>query len=77
MRLTLAARCRGVAAMSAMIVEQLGFARMPPLPALMFPTALALTSGMIRGTPSAMRNAELLSTTCNACGPCELGSQSH
>lgn len=64
MRLTLAARCRGVAAMRAMIVEQFGLAMMPPLPAFMLPTASLLTSGMTSGTPSVMRKAELLSTTC-------------
>ena len=98
MRLTPAARCSGVTAMSAMIVEQLGLAMMPPCPSF---TALAAsgftctrgglphqglrqqvsmpwlcqiseatvagsTSGMTSGTPSAMRNAELLSTICSA-----------
>jgi hypothetical protein len=97
MRLTPAARCSGVTAMSAMIVEQLGLAMMPPCPSF---TALAAsgftcvhgglpqqglgqqatfcqiskatvagsTSGMTSGTPSAMRNAELLSTICSAGG---------
>ena len=64
MRRTPAARCRGVTAMSAMMVEQLGLAMMPPLPARCLFSACALTSGMTSGTPSAMRNAELLSTTC-------------
>ena len=38
MRLTPAARCSGATAMSAMIVEQLGLAMMPPCPSF---TALA------------------------------------
>ena len=63
-RLTPAARWMGVTAMSAIMVEQLGLAMMPPLPALCPFKWSALTSGMIRGTPSVMRKAELLSTTC-------------
>ena len=62
--LTPAALWMGVTAMSAMMVEQLGLAMMPPLPALCPFKWSALTSGMIRGTPSVMRKAELLSTTC-------------
>ena len=46
-----------------MMVEQLGFAMMPPLPNFMPAIASGLTSGMTRGTPSVMRNALLLSTT--------------
>ena len=64
MRLTPAARCRGVTAMRAMMVEQLGLAMMPPLPAFMPFMASGLTSGMTRGYPSCILNAELLSTTC-------------
>ena len=59
-----AALWMGVTAMSAMMVEQLGLAMMPPLPDLCAFKWSALTSGMIRGTPSVMRKAELLSTTC-------------
>lgn len=50
--------------MRAMMVEQLGLAMMPPSPSVMESTAAAFTSGMHSGTPSAMRKAELLSTTC-------------
>lgn len=50
--------------MSAMMVEQLGLATMPPLPAVTPFSAPGFTSGMTRGTPSDMRKAELLSTTC-------------
>ena len=46
------------------MVEQLGLAMMPPSPSVMESTAAALTSGMQSGTPSVMRKAELLSTTC-------------
>ena len=63
MRFTPAARCSGVTAVRAMMVEQLGLATMPPLPTLMLPTAPGLTSGMTSGTPSVMRNADELSTT--------------
>ncbi len=65
-RLTPAARCSGATAMSMMMVEQLGLAMMPPLPAVMPAafTASALISGITSGTPSVIRNAELLSTTC-------------
>ncbi len=69
MRLTLARRCSGVTAMSAMMVEQLGLATMPPFPFVMPFSASALTSGITRGTPSIIRKAELLSTTC----PCLTG----
>ena len=64
--LTFATLSRGVTAISAMMVEQLGLAMMAPfpLPNLMCDMAPGLTSGMTRGTPSVMRNAELLSTTC-------------
>ena len=62
--LTPAALWIGVTAMSAIMVEQLGLAMMPPLPALCPFKWSALTSGMISGTPSVMRKAELLSTTC-------------
>jgi len=84
MRLTRAARCSGVTAISAMIVEQLGLATMPPRPALMPAIAPALTSGITSGTPSVMRNAELLSTTCTRTDllrtgkclwPCNLGQR--
>ena len=64
MRCTVASRCKGVAAMRAMIVLQLGFATMPPCPSRTCCTEVALTSGMHSGTPSVIRNAELLSTTC-------------
>ena len=64
MRCTVASRCRGVAAMSAMMVLQLGLATMPPSPRRTCCTLAALTSGMHRGTPSVILKAELLSTTC-------------
>ena len=63
MRFTLTARWRGVTAIKAMMVEQLGLAMMPPLPAFIPFMASGLTSGMTRGTPSVMRKALLLSTT--------------
>ena len=50
--------------MRAMIVEQLGLAMMPPCPYLMPFIASGFTSGMTKGTPSVILNAELLSTTC-------------
>ena len=62
---TLAALCRGVTAMRAMIVEQLGLAMIPPCPYRIPFIASGLTSGMTRGTPSVILNAELLSTTCH------------
>lgn len=46
------------------MVEQLGFAMMPPCPYLMPFMASGFTSGMTRGTPSVILKAELLSTTC-------------
>lgn len=46
------------------MVEQLGLAMMPPCPYLMPFIASGFTSGMTRGTPSVILNAELLSTTC-------------
>lgn len=61
---TFAALWRGVTAMRAMMVEQLGFAMMPPCPYLMPFMASGFTSGMTRGTPSVILKAELLSTTC-------------
>ena len=63
MRVTLATRCSGVTAISAMIVLQLGLAMMPPLPAFMPFIASGFTSGTTSGTPFVMRNAEELSTT--------------
>lgn len=45
------------------MVEQLGLAMMPPLPAFMPAIAWGLTSGMTSGTSGTMRNALLLSTT--------------
>lgn len=64
-RLTLAALWRGVTAINAMIVEQLGLAMMPPLPYRKPAIAWGLISGMTSGTPSVIRKAELLSTTCD------------
>lgn len=56
--------CRGVTAMSAMIVLQLGFAMIaPPPPISTCFMASGFTSGITRGTPSVMRNALELSTT--------------
>jgi len=63
MRVTLATRCSGVTAIRAMIVLQLGFAMMPPLPAFMPFIASGFTSGTTSGTPLVMRKAEELSTT--------------
>lgn len=68
MRLTLPARCSGVTAMRAMMVEQLGLATIPPCPGFMPAIASGLTSGMTKGTPSSMRKALLLSTTCGRSG---------
>ena len=62
---TLAALCRGVTAMRAMMVEQLGLAMIPPCPYRIPFIASGFTSGMTRGTPSVILNAELLSTTCD------------
>ena len=61
--MTVAARCSGVTATSAMIVEQFGFATMPPFPAFMPRMACGLISGTTSGTPSVMRKADELSTT--------------
>ena len=63
MRVTLATRCSGVTAMSAMMVLQLGLAMMPPLPAFMPFIASGFTSGTTSGTPCVMRKADELSTT--------------
>mmetsp|Transcript_34365 Transcript_34365/g.86422 ORF Transcript_34365/g.86422 Transcript_34365/m.86422 type:complete len:266 (-) Transcript_34365:317-1114(-) len=65
MRFTPTARCSGVTAMSAMMVEQLGLAMIPPffLPSLKSAMASGFTSGITRGTPSVMRKADELSTT--------------
>ncbi|MFS7993522.1 hypothetical protein Hanom_Chr12g01095151 [Helianthus anomalus] len=46
-----------------MIVEQFGFATNAPFPNLTSFIASPLTSGITNGTPSTIRNAELLSTT--------------
>ena len=46
------------------MVEQLGLAMIPPCPYRIPFMASAFTSGMIRGTPSVILKAELLSTTC-------------
>ena len=66
MRFTPTARWMGVTAMSAMMVEQLGLAMMPPLrapPSLYSAIASGFTSGITSGTSGSMRNAEELSTT--------------
>lgn len=59
--------CNGVTAINAIIVEQFGLAMMAPLPILISFIASALTSGITSGTPSVMRNAELLSITMQPC----------
>ncbi len=62
---TLAALWRGVTAMRAMMVEQLGLAMIPPCPYRIPFIASGFTSGITKGTPSVILKAELLSTTCS------------
>jgi len=65
MCITLAALWRGVTAMRAMMVEQLGLAMIPPCPYRIPFIASGFTSGITNGTPSVILKAELLSTTCS------------